>query len=140
MPTHTDIVETYFKKDRSQFPKEEPTEPLTPDEEKELEILRNHQSNPNRPLSQDEFDRIGVLARKQHHFYTTDQKPKDEVVDRTVISEATYWKVRCGLMEDIESENPCDPDITSDQIKAYNAYNKFISHYGDWNITKGGEE
>ena len=46
-----------------------------------------------------------------------------------VITELEYWKEKCKLLEAIEAENPCDPDITNDQIKAYSNYNKFKSHY-----------
>jgi len=52
-------------------------------------------------------------------------------VNAPLLSDLEYWKIRCELMEAIEKENPCDPDITSEQIKAYNAYHKFISHYGN---------
>lgn len=47
-----------------------------------------------------------------------------------LLSDVEYWKTRCVLMEEIEKASPCDPDITPQQIKSYNAYNKFISHYG----------
>ena len=48
----------------------------------------------------------------------------------SLLSDLDYWKQRCELAEKCLEESPCDPDITSDQIKAHNAYNKFISHFG----------
>lgn len=41
-----------------------------------------------------------------------------------------YWKQRCILMEHIDEESPCDPDITSDQIKAYANFHNFIKEHG----------
>lgn len=52
------------------------------------------------------------------------------VVSGSVLSELDYWKIRCKLSEAIEAENPCDPDITTEQINAYSDYNKFIERYG----------
>lgn len=49
----------------------------------------------------------------------------------SLLSDLDYWKQRCELAEKCLEESPCDPDITSDQIKAHNAYNKFISHFGN---------
>lgn len=49
----------------------------------------------------------------------------------SLLSDVEYWKIRCELMEAIEKESRCDPYITNGQIKAYNAYHKFISHYGN---------
>ena len=45
--------------------------------------------------------------------------------------ELDYWKQRCELAEKCIEESPCDPDITSDQIKAHNDYNEFISNFGN---------
>ena len=42
-----------------------------------------------------------------------------------------YWKQRCLLAEKCLEESPCDQDITADQIKAWNAYHKFISWAGN---------
>lgn len=44
--------------------------------------------------------------------------------------EADYWSERCKLAEAIEEENPCDPDVTSDQIKAWSNYHNFIKTKG----------
>jgi hypothetical protein len=41
-----------------------------------------------------------------------------------------YWEQRCKLIEKVEEENPCDPDITSGQIEAWSNYHKFIKEYG----------
>lgn len=50
---------------------------------------------------------------------------------KLLLSDLEYWKQRCELAEKCLEESPCDPDITSDQIKAHNAYNKFISNFGN---------
>jgi hypothetical protein len=52
-------------------------------------------------------------------------------VSGSLLSDVDYWKQRCLLAEKCLEENPCDPDITSDQIKAWNAYHKFISWAGN---------
>ena len=52
-------------------------------------------------------------------------------VSGSLLSDLDYWKQRCELAEKCIEESPCDPDITSDQIKAHNAYNKFISNFGN---------
>ena len=41
-----------------------------------------------------------------------------------------YWKKKCELMEAIEEKNPCDPDITEGQCKAWNDYREFIKING----------
>lgn len=46
------------------------------------------------------------------------------------MDELEYWKKRCELAENIEAANPCDPDINSDQIKAYKEYNYFLHRRG----------
>jgi len=38
-----------------------------------------------------------------------------------------YLKTKCELLEKIEKNNPCDPDITEGQIEAYKNYNNFIN-------------
>ena len=52
-------------------------------------------------------------------------------VNGSLLSDVDYWKQRCLLAEKCLEESPCDPDITSDQIKAWNAYHKFISWAGN---------
>lgn len=52
-------------------------------------------------------------------------------VSGSLLSDTDYWKQRCLLAEKCLEESPCDPDITSDQIKAWNAYHKFISWAGN---------
>ena len=52
-------------------------------------------------------------------------------VSSSLLSDVDYWKQRCLLAEKCLEESPCDPDITSDQIKAWNAYHKFISWAGN---------
>jgi len=41
--------------------------------------------------------------------------------------ESAYWKHRCKLAEIVIEESPCDPDITSAQIKAHDNYKKFLA-------------
>ena len=53
------------------------------------------------------------------------------IVSGSLLSDVDYWKQRCLLAEQCLEESPCDPDITSDQIKAWNAYHKFISWAGN---------
>jgi hypothetical protein len=38
-----------------------------------------------------------------------------------------YWKHRCKLAEKVIEASPCDPDITSQQIKAHDEYKKFLA-------------
>lgn len=52
-------------------------------------------------------------------------------VSGSLLSDTDYWKQRCLLAEKCLEESHCDPDITSDQIKAWNAYHKFISWAGN---------
>lgn len=52
-------------------------------------------------------------------------------VSGSLLSAVDYWKQRCLLAEKCLEESPCDPDITADQIKAWNAYHKFISWAGN---------
>lgn len=35
-----------------------------------------------------------------------------------IITKLKYYQNLCKLLEDVEKENPCDPDITDEQIKA----------------------
>lgn len=41
-----------------------------------------------------------------------------------------YWKTRCKLIEQVEENNPCDPDINQEQIDAWNKYHNFIKERG----------
>jgi len=52
-------------------------------------------------------------------------------VSGSLLSDVDYWKQRCLLAEQCLEESPCDPDITCDQIKAWNAYHNFISWAGN---------
>lgn len=40
--------------------------------------------------------------------------------------EVEYWKKRAEAAERYISESPCDPDITSEQLSAYNAWQKLV--------------
>jgi hypothetical protein len=48
----------------------------------------------------------------------------------TLLSEWSYWKIRCLLAEKCLNESPCDPDIAKAQIEANNAYVKFLAENG----------
>lgn len=52
------------------------------------------------------------------------------MIYRMETEEFNYWKERCKLAEDILEVEPCDPDITSEQIAAWNAYLTFIKENG----------
>ncbi len=43
-----------------------------------------------------------------------------------LLSLVEYYKEKSELLEIIDSESPCDPDITEGQIKAYANYQKFL--------------
>lgn len=46
-----------------------------------------------------------------------------------IISELNYYRKKCMLLEKVEEANPCDPDITNEQIIAYKRLNKFKEDY-----------
>lgn len=58
-------------------------------------------------------------------------------VSGALLSDVDYWKQRCLLAEQCLEQSPCDPDITSEQIKALNAYHKFISWAGNDRYVSG---
>ena len=62
---------------------------------------------------------------------TSSQHDAKLPVSGALLSDLDYWKQRCLLAEKCLEESPCDPDITTDQIKAWNAYHKFISWAGN---------
>lgn len=45
-----------------------------------------------------------------------------------IMNPEQYWRTRCELAEECLDQSPCDPDITSGQIEANNAYRNFISN------------
>ena len=49
----------------------------------------------------------------------------------SLYTDIDYWKKRCLLVEQCLKESPCDPDVTSSQIKAHDAYNKFLEIFGN---------
>lgn len=55
---------------------------------------------------------------------------KNNVGLADVIGSADYWSERCKLIEKCDAENPCDPDITLDQIEAFKNYYAFIKDRG----------
>ena len=74
-----------------------------------------------------EVDRLVALAKRSDESAALSLHG----VSGSLLSDKDYWKIRCQLSEAIEAESPCDPDITSGQIKAYENYHKFISNYGN---------
>jgi hypothetical protein len=69
----------------------------------------------------------------EHENLNIPQNPPlhQTAVSGSLLSDVDYWKQRCLLAEKCLEESPCDPDITADQIKARNAYHKFISGVGN---------
>jgi hypothetical protein len=59
------------------------------------------------------------------------QPLQQPLVSGALLSDVDYWKQRCLLAEKCLEESQCDADITSEQIKAWNAYHKFISLAGN---------
>jgi len=49
------------------------------------------------------------------------------------INTDSYWKQRCLLSEKFIEESPCDPDITSTQIHAYENYKTFLKENNEPN-------
>lgn len=81
-------------------------------------------------LERGELEYSGAEADTKHYLeqYSELRQP---LVSGSLLSDVDYWKQRCLLAEQCLEESPCDPDITSDQIKAWNAYHKFISWAGN---------
>lgn len=52
-------------------------------------------------------------------------------VSGALLSDVDYWKQRCLAAEKCLEESPCDPDITTSQIYAWETYHKFIGLYGN---------
>ncbi len=75
-------------------------------------------------LHKDDRDLLAIILEQ----YAALRQPP---VSGSLLSDLDYWKQRCLLAEKCLEESPCDPDITSDQIKAWNAYHKFISWAGN---------
>lgn len=48
----------------------------------------------------------------------------------SVSGSADYWSERCKLAEKINSENPCDPDITEGQMQADEDMSVFEDKHG----------
>ena len=69
----------------------------------------------------------------EHEKLNTEEAVNSDLgaVGVLLLSDTDYWKQRCLLAERCLEKSPCDPDITSDQIKAWNAYHKFISWAGN---------
>lgn len=68
-------------------------------------------------------------ATKQHMNYVLDAINEALMLSDSsayFASDIGYWKERCKLAEKCLEESPCDPDITSEQIKAWEEYHKFI--------------
>jgi len=54
----------------------------------------------------------------------------DYVKELEQLAANDYWETRCKLMEQVEENNPCDPDITNEQIEAWNKYHNFMKERG----------
>jgi hypothetical protein len=63
---------------------------------------------------------------KQKNLYMAFHECKNELTT----PHDDYWETRCKLMEQIEENNPCDPDINQDQIEAWKKYRNFIKERG----------
>jgi hypothetical protein len=84
------------------------------------------------------IQRLDAFKKKLFQNKSVDSDNPHSNIKRSFISDEIYWKIRCQLSEAIEASNPCDPDITEYQIKAYEDYNKFISRYGNKKISNYG--
>ena len=51
------------------------------------------------------------------------------VISQIKLTELKYYKEKCRLLENIEKENPCDPDIYASQIEAYSEYHSFLKTF-----------
>ena len=79
-----------------------------------------------------EQEENGLFGNEHRRQYEAQQEALClSAVSSSLLSDVDYWKQRCLLAEQCLEESPCDPDITSDQIKAWNAYHKFISWAGN---------
>ncbi len=63
-----------------------------------------------------------MIMNTQQHKNMIEEKNSE-------ISDLDYWKTRCQLAEKCLDETPCDPDITYEQMKAWDAYHEFISSW-----------
>lgn len=82
----------------------------------------------------DKLTKEGYIFTARHFDVVMDgmeQLLKQCDVSCALLSDVDYWKQRCLLAEQCLEKSPCDPDITADQIKAWNAYYKFISWAGN---------
>lgn len=88
-------------------------------------------------LLKDALDQLN--AAQQDKFVLTTQNVIDELevvllkadVSDALNADVDYWKQRCSLAEKCLEESPCDPDVTSEQIKAWDAYHKFLGKAGN---------
>ena len=80
-------------------------------------------------LPKNGFNKTAMLDFAE--WYAQQRALRQPPVSGSLLSDVDYWKQRCLLAEQCLEESPCDPDITSDQIKAWNAYHKFISWAGN---------
>ena len=80
------------------------------------------------------FDGGNTINMDERDYKAMNEDLKNEslwAISGELLSDTDYWKQRCLLAEQCLEESPCDPDITSDQIKAWTAYHKFISWAGN---------
>ena len=81
-------------------------------------------------------DKINKIWYQMNMKEITSEEARQQVLDLfntsgSLLPDVDYWKQRCLLAEKCLEESPCDSDITSGQIMAWNAYRKFISLVGN---------
>ena len=70
--------------------------------------------------------RLKIVQLQQLESELTQLKAENERLK----ADNDYWKLRCQLAEDCLEKSPCDPDITNEQIQAWNEYHTFIKNFG----------
>jgi len=63
-------------------------------------------------MSLSDCRRNEMKVNETKHLTKTEQKTFTK-------QEKDYWKARCVLAEKFIKESPCDPDVTTEQWKAY---------------------
>jgi hypothetical protein len=84
---------------------------------KAIELARDTHTEGSPYMERDEYD---YLQDEVINLLTPIELPSDEKYK-------SYWEKRCELAENYINESPCDPDITNDQLKAYNQWQEFIN-------------
>lgn len=66
------------------------------------------------------------IIKYQQHFESVVKSYLE--ISGTPPCDLEYWEQRCLLAEKCLKESPCDPDVTAEQTKAWDAYRKFIKN------------